>query len=176
MKYAVSAIIHLRRQGRFSPARSGQFVRPDKPPHPDAEGLHLWQGRALTVEEFNTEWAKAVRTQAGGMEALHATLLLTPIEGEQGGAAAEEIAKLKAAHEEQISNVQEGVDEFVAKHNATLAAKDARIAELEALLEAAPETEPKPEPSPEDKPAEALAEAEPASTKPAKASKAKASK
>ena len=41
----VTAVIHLLKQSRYTNAKVGQFLRPDKAPHPSVEGLHLWLGR-----------------------------------------------------------------------------------------------------------------------------------
>ena len=58
----VSFLIHLRKMSRNASSRYGRFFRPDKPPHPEAQDLHLWLGRELTLQEFNAEFGPAVKS------------------------------------------------------------------------------------------------------------------
>jgi hypothetical protein len=125
----MGAIIHLQKQSRHVNGRIGEFFRPDtgKAPHPLAEGLHIWQNKVLTDEEFNAEFPKAVkRMQDSG----HVFGLILPSAAsvEQTDALeslkaahATEIEELKKKHAEEITLIQEGVNEFTEKHNAELA-------------------------------------------------------
>jgi len=129
----VTAVIHLLKQSRFTNARVGGFLRPDKAPHPSVEGLHLWLGRELTADEFNEQFQKAV-----------ASVPLTPsnvifgrviVRADETDAPSVDVAgELQAKFDAQVAEMQAGVDRFVAEHNASLQALQARVAELEAEL------------------------------------------
>jgi len=129
----VTAVIHLLKQSRYTNARVGGFLRPDKAPHPSVEGLHLWHGRELTADEFNEQFQKAV-----------ASVPLTPsnvifgrviVRADETDAPSVDVAgELQAKFDAQVAEMQAGVDRFVAEHNASLQALQARVAELEAEL------------------------------------------
>ena len=133
----VTAVIHLLKQSRYTNARVGGFLRPDKAPHPSVEGLHLWQGRELTPDEFNEQFQKAV-----------ASVPLTPsnvifgrviVRADETDAPSVDVAgDLQAKFDGQVAEMQAGVDRFVAEHNASLQALQARVAELEAELATRP--------------------------------------
>lgn len=133
----VTAVIHLLKQSRYTNARVGGFLRPDKAPHPSVEGLHLWQGRELTPDEFNEQFQKAV-----------ASVPLTPsnvilgrviVRPDEADAPAVDVAgDLQAKFDAQVAEMQAGVDRFVAEHNASLQDLQARVAELEAELATRP--------------------------------------
>jgi len=133
----VTAVIHLLKQSRFTNARVGGFLRPDKAPHSSVEGLHLWQGRELTADEFNEQFQKAV-----------ASVPLTPsnvifgrviVRADETDAPSVDVADdLQAKFDAQVAEMQAGVDRFVAEHNASLQALQVRVAELEAELATRP--------------------------------------
>jgi len=133
----VTAVIHLLKQSRFTNARVGGFLRPDKAPHPSVEGLHLWLGRELTADEFNEQFQKAV-----------ASVPLTPsnvifgrviVRADETDASSVDVAgDLQAKFDAQVAEMQAGVDRFVAEHNASLQALQVRVAELEAELATRP--------------------------------------
>ena len=133
----VTAVIHLLKQSRFTNARVGGFLRPDKAPHSSVEGLHLWQGRELTADEFNEQFQKAV-----------ASVPLTPsnvifgrviVRADETDASSVDVAgDLQAKFDAQVAEMQAGVDRFVAEHNASLQALQVRVAELEAELATRP--------------------------------------
>lgn len=118
----VTAIIHVTQRSRFVPGRYGQFVRPDGQP------LHLWLGRELTIAEFNEQWPKAVKSVP---DTVHVKIIERPDESD---------TILKSDHEQAMSAVQAGVDEFTKQCNDIIATKDARISELEKPLAAVPTT------------------------------------
>lgn len=118
----VTAIIHVTERSRFVPGRYGQFVRPDGQP------LHLWLGRELTIAEFNEQWPKAVKSVP---DTVHVQIIERPDESD---------TILKADHEQAMSAVQAGVDEFTKQCNDIIATKDIRISELEKALAAVPTT------------------------------------
>lgn len=118
----VTAIIHVTQRSRFVPGRYGQFVRPDGQP------LHLWLGRELTIAEFNEHWPKAVKSVP---DTVHVQIIERPDESD---------TILKSDHEQAMSAVQAGVDEFTKQCNDIIATKDARISELEKALAAVPTT------------------------------------
>lgn len=105
----VKAIIHLDQKSRWASGRIGQFVRPSQN-HP----LHLWKGRELTVEEFNAEWPKAVKSVT---EDVHAKILIEP----ESAASGENFIS-KEAHEKALNEAQAAVDEFTKQCNDKLAA------------------------------------------------------
>jgi len=151
---AVSAIIFLfHKKGRTTNARYGQFVRPDKSPHPEAQDLHLWQGRELSIAEFNDELPKAIRSVLT-TDPVGCRILVRPGADEAGGA-----ETLKAEHAAALEAVQAGVNEFTAEANLTIAAANEELAakaahirvletELAALKGASDATNPSLEPSP----------------------------
>lgn len=138
----VSAIIHLfHKKGRTTNSRYGQFIRPDKSPHPEAQDLHLWLGRELSIEEFNEQLPKAIRSVMT-TDPVSCKILVRPGADEAGSA--EAIEALKKEHAEALEAVQAGVNTFteevnaqIAAANEELASKAARIAELEDEHEAA---------------------------------------
>jgi hypothetical protein len=114
----VSAIIFLfHKKGRTTNSRYGQFVRPDKSPHPDAQDLHLWLGRELTIDEFNDELPKAIRS----------VLTTDPVScriivrGADEADTTEAIETLKAEHAAALEAVQAGVNAFTAEANSNIA-------------------------------------------------------
>lgn len=147
----MAAIIHLQKQSRHVNGRIGEFFRPDegKAPHPMAEGLHIWQNRVLTNEEFNVELPKAIRRMqdAGQVFALILPDAAAVAEASQvealKAAHAAEIEALKQKHAAEIAVIQDGVNEFTAKHNAELDKLRAEISlappQAEPLVEAVAE-------------------------------------
>lgn len=103
---SVRAIIYVSQKSRWAPARYGQFVRPDNQP------LHLWKGRELTVEEFNEEWPKAVKSVT---DEVHAKILV-----DSEAAAVGENFISKEVHEKALNEAQAAVDEFTKQCNARL--------------------------------------------------------
>lgn len=136
----MSAIIHLLKQSRHVNGRIGEFYRPDegKAPHPLAEGLHIWQNKVLTAEEFNAEFPKAVKRMQDAGQVFG---LILPDAGEVDAskelealkaAHAAEIETLKQTHAQEIALIQEGVNEFTTKHNAELAELRSALAAMQA--------------------------------------------
>lgn len=105
--------------------RWGQFLRA----HGEKE--HLWLGRKLTPEEFNTEFPKALRF-AGPDRPLVGRILVEPeaSDGEDDSCQNMPVAE----HEAKIAEIQAGVDAWVAEQNQKLLDAAARIDELESLL------------------------------------------
>jgi|GEM_PF-3419186 len=143
----VTAIIHLVKRGRTTTARYGQFLRPDKAPHACATDLHLWLGRELSIQEFNEQLPKAIRSVLS-TDTVYAQIIEREMEGDEPAAAALEamkkehedaLAALKVEHAAALANVQQGVNEFTAEHNEKLEWARDRIAELEAALPVAGE-------------------------------------
>lgn len=126
----VTAIIHLVKRGRTTTARYGQFLRPDKAPHPCATDLHLWLGRELSIQEFNEQLPKAIRSVLS-TDTVYAQIIEREVEHPT-----EDLEAVKAEHAAQIAMIQAGLDEFTADHNKNLEEARARILELEALLPA----------------------------------------
>ena len=129
----VTAIIHLVKRGRTTTARYGQFLRPDKAPHPCATDLHLWLGRELSIQEFNEMLPKAIRSVLS-TDTVYAQIIEREVPGDEPDAA--DLEAVKAEHAAQIAMIQAGLDEFTAEHNKNLEEARARILELEALLPA----------------------------------------
>ena len=140
IKQVVTAIIHLVKKGRTANSRYGKFLRPDKAPHADATDLHLWEGRELSIQEFNELMPVAIRSVVA-TDTVFGKIIVREVESAEGDAA--EMEKLKKEHEAKIealktefqtnlAEVQVGVNEFTSTHNAKLAQAMARIAELEA--------------------------------------------
>jgi hypothetical protein len=141
----VTAIIHLVKRGRTTTARYGQFLRPDKAPHPCATDLHLWLGRELSIQEFNEQLPKAIRSVLS-TDTVYSQIIEREVPGDEPDAAALETLKkaheeameaLKGEHAVALANVQQGVNEFTAEHNEKLEWARDRIAELEAAIPAA---------------------------------------
>ena len=132
----VTAIIHLVKRGRTTTARYGQFLRPDKAPHACATDLHLWLGRELSIQEFNEQLPKAIRSVLS-TDTVYAQIIEREVPGDEPDAAA--LETLKKEHEEALASVQQGVNEFTAEHNEKLEWVRDRIAELEAALPVAGE-------------------------------------
>lgn len=141
----VTAIIHLVKRGRTTTARYGQFLRPDKPPHACATDLHLWLGRELSIQEFNEQLPKAIRSVLS-TDTVYAQIIEREVEGDQTDAAALEALKqahekameaLKSEHAQALQAVQQGVNDFTAEHNEKLEWARDRISELEASLASA---------------------------------------
>lgn len=155
IRQAVTAIIHLAKRGRSASGRYGKFLRPDKAPHALATDLHLWEGRELSVAEFNTLFPTALKSVLG-TDTVFGQIIVREVEDAEGegGAGDEALEKLKKEHEaaiealkdafktekaEAVSLSQDVVNAFTATHNANLELAKARIAELEALIPAAGE-------------------------------------
>ena len=146
----VTAIIHLVKRGRTTSARYGQFLRPDKAPHECATDLHLWLGRELSLQEFNEQMPKAIRSVLS-TDTVFAQMIEREVPGDEPAAAAldalkkeheDALAALKTEHEQALASVQQGVNEFTAEHNEKLEWARARIASLEAALAEATKPEP----------------------------------
>lgn len=127
----VTAIIHLVKRGRTTTARYGQFLRPDKAPHPCATDLHLWLGRELSIQEFNEMLPKAIRSVLS-TDTVYAQIIEREVPGDEPDAA--DLEAVKAEHAAQIAMIQAGLDEFTAEHNKNLEDARARILELESAL------------------------------------------
>lgn len=151
MSSQVSAIIFLfHKKGRTTNSRYGQFIRPDKSPHPEAQDLHLWLGRELSIEEFNEQLPKAIKSVLT-TDPVACKIIVRPGEEAEAGSA-EALEALKKEHAEAVEAMQAGVNAFTADVNgkleaaqAEIEARDARIAELCAELEVfklPPETQP----------------------------------
>ena len=158
IKQVVTAIIHLVKKGRTANSRYGKFLRPDKAPHADATDLHLWEGRELSIKEFNELMPVAIRSVVA-TDTVFGKIIVREVEGTEGDAA--ELETLKKEHEAAIealktefqtnlTEVQVGVNEFTATHNAKLAQAIARIAELEATKPEAGASEPASDTIPEE--------------------------
>lgn len=133
----VTAVIHLLKQSRYTNARVGEFLRPDKAPHPSVDGLHLWQGRELTADEFNEQFQKAVASvPLTPSNVIFGRVIVRP--DETDAPAVDVAGDLQAKFDAQVAEMQAGVDRFVAEHNASLQALQSRVAELEAELAARP--------------------------------------
>jgi len=131
----VSAIIHLfHKKGRTTNSRYGQFIRPDKSPHPDAQDLHLWLGRELSIDEFNVELPKAIRSVLT-TDPVSCRILVRPGADEAG--TAEAIEALKAEHAAALEAVQARVNAFTAQANSDIAllnaANDEQAAHIRTL-------------------------------------------
>ena len=131
----VSAIIFLfHKKGRTTNSRYGQFVRPDKSPHPEAQDLHLWLGRELSVEEFNLELPKALRSVLT-TDPVSCKVIIRASADEAGSA--EIIEALKAEHASALEAVQAGVNAFTATANSDIAllnaANDDLVAKCQSL-------------------------------------------
>jgi hypothetical protein len=150
MSQEVTAIIHLVKKGRTANSRYGKFLRPDKAPHPDAMDLHLWEGRELSIQEFNELMPVAIRSVVA-TDTVFGKIIVREGEAAEGDAALLETLKkeheqtllnLKAEHQTNLEQVQAGVNEFVATHNANLELAKTRIDELEAQILASEATKP----------------------------------
>lgn len=134
----VTAVIHLLKQSRYTNARVGGFLRPDKAPHPSVEGLHLWQGRELTADEFNEQFQKAIASVPLTPSNVILGRCIVRTDETDVPAAPDAAGDLQAKFDAQVAEMQAGVDRFVAEHNASLQALQARVAELEAELATRP--------------------------------------
>lgn len=150
MNQQVTAIIHLIKKGRTANSRYGKFLRPDKAPHPDATDLHLWEGRELSIQEFNELMPVAIRSVVA-TDTVFGKIIVREVEAAKGDAALLETLKkeheqtlqnLKAEHQTNLEQVQQSVNEFVQTHNANLELAKTRIAELEAQILASEATKP----------------------------------
>mgnify|MGYP006348137527 CR=1 FL=1 len=122
----VFAIITLAQAlSRSGSDRWGPFLRA----HGEKE--HLWQGRKLTPEEFNTEFPKALRF-AGPDRPLVGRILVEPEASDGEGDSCQNMPV--AEHEAKIAEIQAGVDAWVAEQNQKLVDAASRIAELESTL------------------------------------------
>lgn len=121
-----SFLIHLRKMNRNSNARYGRFVRPDKPPHPDAADLHLWQGRELTLEEFNQQFDVAVRSVLT-TDTVFGKAIVREVLEPAGEADSALLESLRRQHADEIAAIQEGVNEFTADANVKLREASAQI-------------------------------------------------
>lgn len=158
----VSFLIHLRKMSRNASSRYGRFFRPDKPPHPEAQDLHLWLGRELTLQEFNAEFGPAVKSVLP-TDTVFGRAIEREIDvdasGDAGHAAA--LEALKKQHADEIAAIQAGVNAFTAQANLDIAAANecmkqqaARITELEnQLAGGAPPVKPPAESVPAESPA-----------------------
>lgn len=151
----VTAIIHLEKRGRSASGRYGKFLRPDKCPHPQATDLHLWEGRELSIAEFNEMFPIAMRSVVG-TDRVFGQIIVREVDVEGDALETEAMDKLKKEHEaaieelnaehgealkfvqaekaEAVSLSQDVVNAFTATHNANLAEAKARIEELEAII------------------------------------------
>jgi len=122
----VFAIITLAQPlSRSGSDRWGQFLRAH------GEKDHLWMGRKLTPEEFNTEFPKALRF-AGPDRPLVGRILVEPEASAVEGDSCHNMPV--AEHEAKIAEIQAGVDAWVAEQNQKLVDAASRIAELESTL------------------------------------------
>ena len=151
----VTAIIHLEKRGRSASGRYGKFLRPDKCPHPQATDLHLWEGRELSIVEFNEMFPVAMRSVMG-TDRVFGQVIEREVEGE--ALDPEALAKLKAEHEaaieelnrehgEALKFVQGEVNDFTEKHNARVKTLEDTIDDLRTQLEfrQQPTSQPNPE-------------------------------
>lgn len=184
--------ITLVKMSRHAPGRYGQFLRPDdgQEPCPEVRGLHLYLGRALTREEFNEHFPKAIASLPIGYTNDVPVGMVCETSGEPVKAAqTDEVEQLKRQHADEVARIQQAVNEFTATHNENLRQAQSRIEELELLLTPKPETLSPVEQVPETAPAPSVGEdaapvvapgavdtQEPASKPPAKKSAKKSAK
>lgn len=118
---AVITLLHP--MSRAASERWGPFLRVKD------ERNHWWLGRKLTIEEFNTEFPKAVKF-AGTDRPL---VGLIYVENEDGQAeSTEPVAMITVAeHEAKIADIQAGVNDWQAEQNAKIEAAQAQITSLE---------------------------------------------
>ncbi len=125
--------IAIPKQSRHAPAKYGQFFKPAKAPAKEVEDRHLWLGRALTREEFNDEFPKAIKSLPIGYTQ---DIPIGIVAKNPEAASLSEIEDLKAKHAEEIRLIQEGVDTFTAEHNTNLRALSAKVEDLQRQLDA----------------------------------------
>lgn len=131
---AISFLIHLRKMNRNSNARYGRFVRPDKPPHPDATDLHLWLGRELSLEEFNEQFDVAVRSVLT-TDTVFGKAITREVLEPAGEADLALLESLKRQHAEEIAAIQEMVNTFTADANVKLREASAQIEEKQLRIQ-----------------------------------------